>query len=160
MPEPKIHVRVAQEWPSELRDAVRSVAGVRGVTRFTIEAVEEKLAKQGATVIETAVRSEADPDASTITAVEVPAQEVVHSPERGLGSTTQQEDVQDVPTVVRQSDLEQRERVLDDLAARRAQVLQEVPSLVPASSLPPPTPRCPTCGNTDLVDGECWACMI
>lgn len=39
--------RVAMVWPTELKERVRQVAGARGITDFTITAVEASLKAQG-----------------------------------------------------------------------------------------------------------------
>jgi hypothetical protein len=42
--EPTGMERVTMLWPSELKNAVRAAVGARGITKFTIAAVEDKLA--------------------------------------------------------------------------------------------------------------------
>lgn len=159
--------RVVMMWPKALKDQVRELAGHRGMTEWTVKAVEKHLQ-----VINISSYKSAENDGSENEQPSEPA------PPEAMSVETPQEPAfaknpktKVVPKIDPQPEPEGLPHDLssrDDLFAKlMAKTGGDVDldslkkALKPASEIPKPEPkddnRCPTCGE-ELIDGECWTC--
>jgi hypothetical protein len=130
--------RVTMIWPKVTKEKVRQLAGTRGLTQFTLEAVTEKIDKHyGVTMQEVS-----DEDREVL-AVESPASHAERLSEMPL-------DLPHDRFAKEPQSEEERQRVIANLKGM---------GLTPASEITPPArpESCQKCGG-ELIDGECWNC--
>ena len=176
--------RVAQVWPVELKERLRQRVGNRGLTEFTIEAVEEKLDGRSPTGVVAAL------DEARLVARRLLALIHAHGLEQGqtddwavrlqasdwpewLAKETGHEAIPPLVKEEPQTDPGDELRAPspspgshqrpDEAQAMTLAAIRDTYGLVSASGVTAPTVAearaCPTC-KTPLVSDECWACAF
>lgn len=133
--------RVVMLWPKETKDTVRQLAGARGITAFTLEAVNAKIEAQYGVVMAEVSEEEREALAGPHTSIQdSPVQlseAVTPLPHDRYAEAPKTEG--------------ERQRVIENLRGL---------GLKSASEITPPAKDdefCTNCG-AELVDGECWSC--
>jgi len=127
-------VRVAQIWPKSIKERVRRLSGARGVTTWTLEAVEQRLARE-----EGDAPPAVTPAPVTTPAPATPTPAVDPLQNEGIAA------------------------LADKAGLRRASELAPPPAQPEPEPVEPevvtsdPTDLCPKC-NEPRVNGECWNC--
>lgn len=163
--------RVVMMWPKALKDQVRELAGHRGMTEWTVKAVEKHLQVINTSSYKSAENAgseneqpsePATPEAVSVETPQEPAFAKNPKTPKAANKSTKvhsQPEPEGLP-----HDLSSRDDLFAKLMAKTGgdvDLDSLKKALKPASEIPKPEPkddtRCPTCGE-ELIDGECWTC--
>lgn len=153
--------RTVMLWPVELKQRVQALVGPRGLTAFTIEAVQDKLARQEAPARQEAqVRTGEPGELPRITPPPGPTHSADITAKIMAGSRAERtEELKQRFGLSAASELPKPEpkQAVEEVQAEPLQAEPEEPSADPPGATSSST--CPNC-YAPLIDGTCWACAL